>query len=545
MKKHALMGVSLLLLVAGATSLMSCGPNASSTSSSNNVETSETLSIQKLKIKTLPNKLKFAVGDKFTSEGLVVSLSESVDGEIISEKETTDYTLSIKEGTVLSEGEHEVMVKSNVKGVRSTSYNIVVEIDVKLAPLFDVISTLVETNNYTVDNTIGGTNHVKGLFVKDALIWESDEEAYFMDEGAGYGSYDNKTFRFNIEDNKIVNAVYLKDLGGNSDDQGLYSPNTYDDMAERRISNYNIQGISNEEINYLKNDCKPVKNNPNRYQIDIHHCRWLFNAIGHTQLTINPTYFLSQGASAGQIFIEVKDYGLDIVLVTADTFDGVRGCVAKISNIGTTEIPGMKEFLQNPTFTDKITALDILQTNLNANSYRLISHDKTKSTIFNPDYVYGTGLENVNGTNLTSFNIKEGNKINKEPGLYPISIKDNVVSILDNKIIEPTYLTSFELFKNLKTYFNQDKTMLNKFNFDINETNLTNSEVLDFLKIFTEYQDAMEVSQISIELIMAGPNIFQTNIEFIEKDNSISGITLMDFNKAQDSRIEDFIKTLY
>ena len=512
--------------------------------------------IKRLQVKTLPTKTNYIVGDTFSSEGIVVSVVSTKKGEVISEENTTDFTLSIEDGTVLNSTHREIIVKSTIDGVRSTSFEISVTEKKVEKTLYDAIVEFTSTNNYTVNTKVGAQNNILGLATKDAVIWKSNIRGYFVEEskeGIGYGSYKNKTFSFeqNKEKTQIINAKFISEMGGAAADNGVFSPDTFDSNGDRRISNFSATLITEDDLNYFKNDCKPTTENPNKYEIAISHSKWLFNAIGHTQLCINPKLHLEKGQNSGRIFMEVGEDDLTVTLIPPSIFGGVDGCSAVISNVGKTEIGGMKEFLANPTFEHSNVDLDLLEiNNLIKNDNYTVKNvaDPKKIAYFTKDYVTGECLT-TETDNYSTVVLKEGNSLKKEPGTYRTKVIGEEVTVLDGQIFEngTIYLKNFNIFSSYDRYYK--KVATNKYQLAINQDNANEVLLLQFvpfLPTFTDFnEETMSVSNLTLDITKDKDVVSKLTFTFYTEEGLFATIEISDFGTTKSQTLDTYLDGLY
>ena len=153
----------LFLLLAGISTLMGCNQNssnevASSISKTSTISSSQELKTTKsLRVDISNLKVKYKVDEKFTTSGLKVYLVSETN-KIITEEETTNYSLSLLEGTKL--------VDSYLAGKKQN--NIVVKVTSKEENVLGTeftITLLKETFELKVDET----NLIKEYFVDEIL----------------------------------------------------------------------------------------------------------------------------------------------------------------------------------------------------------------------------------------------------------------------------------------------------------------------------------------------------------------------------------------
>ena len=491
-------------------------------------------------------KTNYYVGETLDTTGLVVTMFTDTNGVVDEGVAFEDYTLSIKSDKKLATTDTEVIVKSNEKGILSTQFSISVKPKPILTSLYDYVSFIVETNNYTVTSQIGQSNNIKGLVTANGVQWTSSDDSYFLDIGVGYAEYKGNTFRFKNPSGKITNQAFISDLGGNAIDFGLFDPRTVDEFADNRISNYSIKGITKAELNYLKT-VKAVEDNPNRFEIDIHHSKWLWNAIAHTQLTRDPVEFLDKGLNSGRIFVELIDGGLKVNLVPpVNGF--VDSCTATISAIGETEIPGLNEFLANPTFPGSRLDLNLLsaQKLVRDNNYTVSNEDASKVALYTKDYSYGACLDTEVGHPKSTIYLEEGNTLNYAEGYYNIKNTATGFEVIEGDIdpSRTTYLTSFDIWNLLTKYF--VKTSENHYKYTVAEVLGQNPQITSFIPNFLDVDiDTDVLKEVLLTINFKGASIDNIEFEVIGDQGSLGKIIVNNFGTTRYEPLENYLKTLY
>ena len=158
---------------------------------------------ESISIKNIPRIINYYVGDKFSSEGLAISLNYN-NGKI--ETIYTGFTTSIEDGTVFENaGEIEVVV--SYKGLK-TSYVINVE---QLAADNIIIKTLPNKINYVVGEKFDSTGLVLTVIKSDLTKNDISTGFYLsIDEGTVFKESGTKIININYGEKTLNFEVYVK-----------------------------------------------------------------------------------------------------------------------------------------------------------------------------------------------------------------------------------------------------------------------------------------------------------------------------------------------
>lgn len=468
MKKNFIATMSVVLFATLA--LAACQPSSDgSSTSSDSSDTSSTLDTKTyaLQVDASNVKTEFTTKDTFTSQGLIVKLITTTNGVSDEGVITENYSLyidgeQVSEGSTLTRGEKEVIVASNEtdKNVISGFYNINVTQAAEKLTLNDVVTKMLETGSYTVNSTyMLDTTTFAPVFarVTDYGIYWQEPDATFDDydftDWYGYSSYQDKTFRYQINNGVVENVAFLDGLSSNSKDYGLWSKDNRDEYGYL-TANYSINSITDEEKQYIAN-LQPTEGNI--YNIDVKYSGWLFSMIGHKYVYYNPEYSFGSGIIR---VIVGSDYSLEVYVESTNSMGAAYPMTSTINRVGETTIPELEQFLENPDFGDieinnpVLNLIDLID----AGNYTIETNEQSL-IYYTENYIYGESLTQFeDNVPLNVISLSEGNTLGKPAGLYPLIEQSGNFSVKEEKAIIKYELNYFRLFKSLDTYFTKATT---------------------------------------------------------------------------------------
>ena len=223
-----------LILPLFSLSLFSCNQEKEDINSGNNGTTD--VITKALKIKTLPTKSEYIVGETLSFAGLEIELVTTTNGIKDEGVTYTSYSTSVEEGYEFSEADittstdlFVVNIIPNEENIRGVSLEFVVKEDpnafkeVSKSP-FTFLSEIKDNVSYTVES-----DELSGVITKNALYWKgkADESISF---GYAFRESDNRIILF--EENGSSYSI-LHDFGTNY--SGFSDPSFQANIGENYV----------------------------------------------------------------------------------------------------------------------------------------------------------------------------------------------------------------------------------------------------------------------------------------------------------------------
>lgn len=468
------------------------------------IENDDQISIR-LVVDSSKVKKEYTEGDEFTSANLLVYEVTNTNGQETSRVLTSDYTLSITDGTILKATDREVVVRSNKENVRSSSFQITVTALGSGVELMEVINNILEDRTYTVNSSVSyydGLRKVTGRVVDideyQGVSWTGDTSGMYQDSDAGlgegrqigYGSYDERTFQYVIDENgQLTNPRFIDEMEGRAHDAGLFNYFDSRDNFDSLLSTFNIfygleiYDLASYEMEYLST-LEPLEGSTYRFTfndkftssqdldgdgendvVTLDHA-WIIGLIGDVQSCRNIYNFFSRG------YIDVtttSDGGLTIETHPSD--DEHPSITSTVSAIGETSITELQVYLEDPDFgIIEDTYLEHMASTFTTYGNELIIYNATDSSNKSPigvinleKYIYNFPIEGT--VNSDSEGITTGT-------IYPIT---GSLELDYFYITESSNLEGIEVFNQ---YYLYDRNATSGSQIILN-SNATEEDVLD------------------------------------------------------------------